>query len=238
MKKAEVPILIDTLKELYPGATCELTHRNPFELLIAVILSAQCTDKLVNEVTPGLFAKYPTPDAMQELTQEQMEEEIRRIGLFRNKAKNILETCRRLVAEQGGQVPNEYDYLVSLPGVGRKTANVVLSTAFGVPAIAVDTHVDRLAHRLGLTKAKNVLDTEKDLMRKLPKEEWTFTHHALILHGRRVCGARSPKCEICPLNPICTEFAKLSKAAAKASIKSAAKSATRLSSKREKSPKQ
>jgi endonuclease-3 len=215
MKKAEIPVLLEHLQQLYPDATCELIHRNPFELLIAVVLSAQCTDKLVNEVTPGLFEKYPTPDVMAELTQEEMEDAIRRIGLFRNKAKNILETCRRLTAEKGGEVPNDYDYLVSLPGVGRKTANVVLSTAFGVPAIAVDTHVDRLSHRLGLTKAANVLETEKDLMRKLPKEHWTFTHHALILHGRRVCAARSPKCYLCPLQEICSHYKKESKAASK-----------------------
>jgi len=215
MKKAEIPVLLHQLEHLYPDATCELIHRNPFELLIAVILSAQCTDKLVNEVTPGLFEKHPTPAEMAELTQEEMEAEIRRIGLFRNKAKNILETCRRLVHEQGGQVPNDYDYLVSLPGVGRKTANVVLSTAFGVPAIAVDTHVDRLAHRLGLTKATNVLQTEEDLMRKLPKDRWTFAHHALILHGRRVCAARTPKCELCPMQDICAHYKKASKAASK-----------------------
>jgi endonuclease-3 len=219
MKKAEVPILIEHLTTLYPDATCELIHRNPFELLIAVILSAQCTDKLVNEVTPGLFANYPTAFEMAKLSQEAMEEEIRRIGLFRNKAKNILETCRRLVDEQNGEVPNDYEYLVSLPGVGRKTANVVLSTAFGVPAIAVDTHVDRLAHRLGLSKATNVLQTEKDLMRKLPKEKWTFAHHALILHGRRVCGARSPKCGMCPMTEICAHAKKESKAAAKKATK-------------------
>lgn len=222
MKKAEIPVLIEQLQEMYPDATCELVHQNPFELLIAVILSAQCTDKLVNEVTPGLFAKYPTPADFVNLTQEEMEEAIRRIGLFRNKAKNILETCRRLVEEQGGEVPNDYEYLVSLPGVGRKTANVVLSTAFGVPAIAVDTHVDRLSHRLGLSKATNVLQTEKDLMRKLPKEHWTFTHHALILHGRRVCGARSPKCEICPLQEICSHYKQASKTAAKRTRKARA----------------
>lgn len=223
MKKAEVPILIERLRELYPDATCELVHRNPFELLIAVILSAQCTDKLVNEVTPGLFAKYPAPHDFLPLSQEQMEEEIRRIGLFRNKAKNILETCRRLVEEHDGQVPNDYDVLVSLPGVGRKTANVVLSTAFGVPAIAVDTHVDRLSHHLGLTKATNVLQTEKDLMKKLPKSEWTFLHHALILHGRRVCSARSPKCHNCSLQEICDYNKKASKVTKPASKSKAAK---------------
>ncbi|MGZ4111014.1 MAG: endonuclease III [Tumebacillaceae bacterium] len=223
MKKAEVPQLIEHLQDMYPDANCELNYNNPFELLIAVILSAQCTDKLVNEVTPGLFAKYPTPAAMAATSQEEMEEAIRRIGLFRNKAKNIVETARRLVEEQQSEVPNDYDYLVSLPGVGRKTANVVLSTAFGVPAIAVDTHVDRLSHRLGLTKAENVLQTEKDLMRKIPKEHWTFTHHALILHGRRVCAARSPKCEICPLQAICTHYQKESKTAAKRTRKTVAK---------------
>ncbi|TCP59462.1 DNA-(apurinic or apyrimidinic site) lyase /endonuclease III [Tumebacillus sp. BK434] len=221
MKKAEVPVLIQHLKEMYPDAHCELVHNNPFELLIAVVLSAQCTDKLVNEVTPGLFAKYPKPEDYLNVTQAEMEDAIRRIGLFRNKAKNILETCRRLFEEQGGQVPNDYEYLVSLPGVGRKTANVVLSTAFGVPAIAVDTHVDRLSHRLGLTKAENVLQTEHDLMKKLPKEEWTFTHHALILHGRRVCAARSPKCEICPLQSICDHYKKETKKAAKQTRKKA-----------------
>lgn len=219
MKKAEVPVLIEQLQQLYPDATCELIHHNPFELLIAVILSAQCTDKLVNEVTPGLFAKHPTAFDIAKLSQEEMEEEIRRIGLFRNKAKNILETCRRLVEEHSGDVPNDYDYLVSLPGVGRKTANVVLSTAFGVPAIAVDTHVDRLSHRLGLTKATNVLQTEKDLMRKLPKDQWTFAHHALILHGRRVCSARSPKCGQCSITEICAHYKKESKAAAKKATK-------------------
>lgn len=215
MKKAEIPILIEHLQQLYPDAACELVYNNPFELLIAVILSAQCTDKLVNEVTPGLFATYPTPEIMASASLEEMENAIRRIGLFRNKAKNILETSRRLAEEQGGEVPNDYDYLVSLPGVGRKTANVVQSVAFGVPAIAVDTHVDRLAHRLGLSKATNVLATEQDLMRKLPKEHWTFTHHALILHGRRVCAARSPKCGMCPMQEICSHYKKESKAASK-----------------------
>ncbi|MFD2168778.1 endonuclease III [Tumebacillus lipolyticus] len=221
MKKADVPVLIEHLREMYPDAHCELLYNNPFELLIAVILSAQCTDKLVNEVTPGLFEKYPHPHDYLRLSQAEMEEQIRRIGLFRNKAKNILETCKRLVAEQKGQVPNDYDYLVSLPGVGRKTANVVLSTAFGIPAIAVDTHVDRLAHRMGMTKATNVLQTERDLMRKLPQAEWTFVHHALILHGRRVCGARSPKCEICPLQTICDHYKKGRKTALKQPSKQA-----------------
>lgn len=208
MKKNEIPLLLEHLESLYPGANCELVHQNPFELLIAVILSAQCTDKLVNEVTKDLFAKYPRPEDFLKLTQEELENEIRRIGLFRSKAKHILVTCRILVEKYNGQVPNDYEALVSLPGVGRKTANVVISTAFGVPAIAVDTHVDRLSHRLGLTKATNVLETEKDLMKKLPKEKWTFSHHALILHGRRVCNARNPKCEICLLQDICIHYKK------------------------------
>jgi endonuclease-3 len=211
MKKNEIPKLIQHLENLYPGANCELVHRNPFELLIAVILSAQCTDKLVNEVTPGLFEKYPSPESFLALTPEELEMEIRRIGLFRSKAKHILQTCRILVEKYNGEVPCDYDALVELPGVGRKTANVVISTAFGVPAIAVDTHVDRLSHRLGLTKATNVLDTEKDLMKKLPKEKWTFAHHALILHGRRVCSARNPKCNICPIQEICAYYKKVGK---------------------------
>jgi endonuclease-3 len=208
MKKNEISLLIHHLETLYPDANCELVHRNPFELLIAVILSAQSTDKLVNEVTKDLFVKYPKPEDFLQLTQEELEHALRRIGLFRSKAKHILETCRILVKNYDSQVPNDYEALVSLPGVGRKTANVVMSTAFGVPAIAVDTHVDRLAHRLGLSKAANVLNTEKDLMKKLPKEKWTFSHHALILHGRRVCSARNPKCHICPMQEICTNFKK------------------------------
>lgn len=208
MRKHDIPVLLHHLEDMYPDANCELVYRNPFELLVAVILSAQCTDKLVNEVTPDLFAKYPGPRDFLHLSQEKLENEIRRIGLFRSKAKHILETCRILVEKYGGEVPKDYDALVALPGVGRKTANVVMSVAFGVPAIAVDTHVDRLSHRLGLTKAKNVLETEKDLMNKLPKEKWTFAHHALILHGRRVCLARSPKCHICPLQEVCTYFKK------------------------------
>lgn len=206
MKKTEIPTLLRHLEDLYPDAACELNYRNPFELLIAVILSAQCTDKLVNQVTPDLFAKHPKPEDYVNLTQEQLENEIRRIGLYRAKAKHILETCRILVEKYEGEVPKDFDSLVKLPGVGRKTANVVVSTAFGVPAIAVDTHVDRLSHRLGLSKAKNVLDTEKDLMKKLPVEKWTFAHHALILHGRRICAARSPKCSACPMQDICAYF--------------------------------
>lgn len=194
------------LENLYPDAGCELVHRNPFELLIAVILSAQSTDKLVNEITPDLFAKYPAPENFLSLTQEELENEIRKIGLFRSKAKHILETCKILTEKYEGRVPNDYEALVALPGVGRKTANVVMSTAFGVPAIAVDTHVNRLSHRLGLTKATNVLATEKELMKKLPKEKWTFAHHALIWHGRRVCSARNPKCHICPLQEICSHY--------------------------------
>lgn len=208
MKKNEIPKLIEHLETMYPGAECELVHQNPFELLIAVILSAQCTDKLVNEVTPGLFAKYPTPESFLKISQEEMENEIRRIGLFRSKAKHILETCHLIVEKYGGTVPNDYHALIGLPGVGRKTANVVMSNAFDIPAIAVDTHVDRLSHRLGLTQANNVLDTEKDLMRMLPKKKWIFSHHALILHGRRVCNARNPKCDICPIQEICDYYKK------------------------------
>lgn len=230
MKKNETSLLIHHLETLYPDANCELVHRNSFELLIAVILSAQSTDKLVNEVTKDLFVKYPTPEDFLQLTQEELEHELRRIGLFRSKAKHILETCRILVEKYGSQVPNDYEALVSLPGVGRKTANVVMSTAFGVPAIAVDTHVDRLAHRLGLSKATNVLNTEKDLMKKLPKEKWTFAHHALILHGRRVCSARNPKCHICPMQEICTHFIKEGKVRTKKAQATSARASAKESS--------
>lgn len=206
MNKAKVQEMLNHLTELYPDADCELHYQNPFQLLIAVILSAQCTDKLVNQVTPGLFEKFPDAVAFSEATVSEIEEAIRKIGLFRSKAKHIKEACRILVEKYEGEVPSDHKLLTDLPGVGRKTANVVQSVAFGVPAIAVDTHVDRLAHRIGLTKATTVLKTEEDLMKKIPKSNWVFTHHALILHGRRVCVARSPKCDICPLTDLCTHY--------------------------------
>lgn len=200
-----VPIrkIMDTLAAMYPDAHCELRFRNPFELLIATILSAQSTDRQVNKVTERLFAKYPTPQDFLSLSEEELAEEIRGLGLYRNKSKNILQTCRILVEQYGGEVPAEREALEKLPGVGRKTANVVLSNAFGIPALAVDTHVHRVSNRLGLATSNNPLETEKQLTRRIPQEEWSIAHHRLIWHGRRICSARNPKCGICELAPYC-----------------------------------
>ncbi|MBO2532704.1 MAG: endonuclease III [Planifilum fulgidum] len=194
---------MDTLAAMYPDAHCELRFRNPFELLIATILSAQSTDRQVNKVTERLFAKYPTPQDFLSLSEEELAEEIRGLGLYRNKSKNILQTCRILVEQYGGEVPAEREALEKLPGVGRKTANVVLSNAFGIPALAVDTHVHRVSNRLGLATSNNPLETEKQLTRRIPREEWSIAHHRLIWHGRRICSARNPKCGICDLAPYC-----------------------------------
>ena len=206
IKKAkQVPVeeILSILQQMYPDAHCELNYRNPFELLIATILSAQTTDRQVNIVTHDLFEEYQTPEDFLTLTEEELATKIRGIGLFRNKSKNILKTCQLLISKYGGQVPNKREELESLPGVGRKTANVVLSNAFSIPALAVDTHVQRVSNRLGLANSKNPLETEKQLMKKIPKERWIDTHHQLIWHGRRVCHARNPKCDQCKLNGVC-----------------------------------
>ncbi len=202
-KRVPTQKILTTLEEMYPDAHCELNYRNPFELLIATILSAQTTDRQVNIVTRNLFAKYPTPEDFLTLTEEELAAEIRGIGLYRNKSKNILKTCQLLVSKFEGDVPNTREQLESLPGVGRKTANVVLSNAFSVPALAVDTHVQRVSNRLALADSKNPLETERQLMRKVPKHKWIDTHHQLIWHGRRLCHARNPKCDQCRLLPYC-----------------------------------
>lgn len=191
------------LEETYRGAKPELHFRNPFELLIAVILSAQCTDKRVNITTARLFQKAATPDAVLALGLSGLEAEIKDCGLFRNKAKNIMATCRTLVEEFDGEVPEDYDTLLKLPGVGRKTANVVTSVAFGRPAIAVDTHVFRIANRLKLAVGETPLAVEKGLMKNIPREKWSAAHHWLIYHGRRVCKANRPLCGECPLVEVC-----------------------------------
>ncbi len=203
--KNEVPVreILDILADCYPDAHCELNYRNPFELLIATILSAQSTDAQVNKVTAQLFEKYPTPYHFLTLTEEELAFEIRSLGLFRNKSKNILKTCRLLVEEYNGEVPSEREALEKLPGVGRKTASVVLSNAFNVPALAVDTHVHRVANRIGLANSKNTMETERQLTSQIPREEWSITHHRIIWHGRRVCSARNPKCNVCALLPVC-----------------------------------
>jgi len=202
-KRVPTRKILDTLAELYPDAHCELDYRNPFELLIATILSAQSTDRQVNKVTQNLFARFPTPESFLTLTEEELAEHIRGLGLFRNKSKNILETCRILVEKYGGEVPQEREKLEALPGVGRKTANVVLSNAFGIPALAVDTHVHRVSNRLALADSTTPLETEKQLMKRVPRAEWSDTHHRIIWHGRRVCSARNPKCHQCALLPHC-----------------------------------
>lgn len=198
--------ILDTLKTMFPDAKCELNHRNAFELTIAVVLSAQCTDKKVNEVTRDLFKKYQSPWDYINVPIEELENDIKRIGLYRNKAKNIRKLCDALIEKYDGEVPRSYDELVGLAGVGRKTANVVVSNAFGVPAIAVDTHVERVSKRLGICRWKDsVLEVEKTLQRMVPKEEWTDTHHRLIFFGRYHCTARNPHCPECPLLDICRE---------------------------------
>ncbi len=191
------------LEETYRGAKPELVFSNAFELLIAVILSAQCTDKRVNVTTARLFQKAATPEAILEMGLAQLEEEIRDCGLFRNKAKNILAACRILCEKYGGQVPDSFADLESLPGVGRKTANVVMSVAFHHPAIAVDTHVFRISNRLKLATGTTPLEVEKELQRVIPREKWSDAHHWLIWHGRKICKARKPLCGTCPLADVC-----------------------------------
>ena len=196
--------IVRLLKKEYPAAECALVHDSPFELLIATILSAQCTDERVNIVTKDLFAKYPTPAEMAAVPIGQLEKLVQSTGFFRNKAKNIHACCVKLVDEHGGQVPAEMDKLFDLPGVGRKTANVVLGTAFRIASgVVVDTHVTRLSQRLGLTEHEDAVKIEQDLIAVLPKKEWIDFSHRLIWHGRRVCKARKPLCDGCVLEKIC-----------------------------------
>lgn len=191
------------LEREYFDDICALEFGNPFQLLIATILSAQTTDVQVNKVTPALFAKFADAASLAALDPEQLEPYIRSIGFFRTKARNIVLACRALQQQYGGQVPDTLEQLIKLPGVGRKTANVVLSNAFGQDAIAVDTHVFRVSNRLGLARAKNVADTEVQLQTNIPQEKWSRAHHWLIWHGRRVCDARKPACDTCALRGCC-----------------------------------
>ncbi|MGA8943567.1 MAG: endonuclease III [Thermoactinomyces sp.] len=202
-KRVPTRKILEQLEKMYPDAYCELHFKTPFQLLIATILSAQSTDRQVNKITKNLFAKFPSPHDFIQLTEDELAEYIRGLGLYRNKSRNILQTCRILVSEYDGEVPKERKKLEALPGVGRKTANVVLSNAFGIPALAVDTHVHRVANRLALADSKTPLETEQQLMKKVPRARWSDTHHQLIWHGRRCCTARSPKCERCDLLPYC-----------------------------------
>jgi len=200
---ARVAALIELLDRSYPGATTALRHENPLQLLIATILSAQCTDERVNQTTPALFARYPDAAAFAAASQADLEGMIRSTGFFRNKARSIRECCADIVARYGGEVPRSMEALLSLRGVGRKTANVVLGNAYGVPGVVVDTHVQRLSRRLGLTAETDPVKIEFALMPVVPRERWTVFSHWLILHGRRVCVARKPRCSICPIAPHC-----------------------------------
>jgi endonuclease-3 len=196
--------ILRRLEKMYPGATCALHHENPWQLLVATILSAQCTDKLVNEVTPGLFAKYPTPMDFASVRQEVLANDIHRTGFFNNKAKSIIGAAKRVVAEFGGEVPRTMEEMLTIPGAARKTANVVLGTAYGIASgVVVDTHVQRLAARLDLTKNTNPVKIEQDLMNTVPQSKWILFSHELILHGRALCQARNPKCAACELNSLC-----------------------------------
>lgn len=203
IKQDDVIKVLDILEETYPDAECALNHKNVYELIVAVALSAQTTDKSVNQVSPALFERYPDAEALAAAEPSEVEEYIKRIGMYRTKAKNIVAMAQKICCDFGGKVPNDYDSLISLPGVGRKTANVVLAVGFRQQRIAVDTHVFRVANRIGLADEKDVLKTELSLMERVPEERWSRTHHSLIFHGRQCCDARKPKCDSCPVNIYC-----------------------------------
>src|SRR5580658_1272645 len=203
-RKARIAEILRRLDKMYPNATCALHHRNPWELLVATILSAQCTDKRVNLVTPGLFAKYPTPRDFAAVKPEVLAEDIRSTGFFNNKAKSIVGAAKKIVGEFGGKVPRTIEEMLTIPGAARKTANVVLGTAYGIASgVVVDTHVQRIAARLDLTKETDPVKIERDLMKIVPKDRWILFSHRLILHGRALCVARGPKCGECGLNSLC-----------------------------------
>lgn len=198
--------ILDILEQTYPDAECELNYTSAFELLIATILSAQCTDVRVNKVTEELFKKYNKPEDFAKLSTAEISEEIKSCGLFKSKAQKIKETSVILCSNYGGEVPDNMEELIKLPGVGRKTANVVLSNAFGVDAIAVDTHVFRVSNRIGLVKTDTPEKTEFELMKVLPKKRWSKAHHLIIFHGRRICKARKPECNVCPIVEYCDYY--------------------------------
>ncbi|AAO34992.1 endonuclease III [Clostridium tetani] len=211
MNKKIIKKVIETLSRTYPEAKCELDFKSPYELLVATILSAQCTDKRVNKVTSELFKGYNTPEKIIELSQEELGEKIKSCGFYNNKSKNILGATQKILEKFKGKVPKTMEELMSLPGVGRKTANVVLSNAFGVPAIAVDTHVFRVSNRTGIAKGKNPDEVEMELMKNIDKDMWSITHHYLIWHGRYTCKSRKPQCEECPIAPYCEYFTGIEK---------------------------
>lgn len=203
-KKARVAKILALLDQLYPNATCALIHRNAWELLVATILSAQCTDKRVNEVTPGLFAKYPTIQDFAHASQAELANDIRTTGFFNNKSKSVIGAARKIIGEFHGEVPRTIGELLTVPGAARKTSNVVLGTAFGIASgVVVDTHVQRVSKRLDLTKQSDPVKIEKDLMKVLPESRWILFSHQIIHHGRALCIARKPRCAECALDPIC-----------------------------------
>lgn len=203
LKENEIQEALALLEEMHPEAACALDHRSRFELIVAVVLSAQTTDVSVNKVTPALFERYPDAPALAAADPDDVSEIIHTIGLYKNKSVNIVKLAAKICDDFGGEVPGSFDELVSLPGVGRKTANVVLAEAFGVPAIAVDTHVFRVSNRIGIANAKDVEKTEEQLRKRIPEEQWIRSHHLLIFHGRKICHARKPDCDACKLSQIC-----------------------------------
>ncbi len=206
LSKRKTVEALDEMAALFPNAQCELLHRNVFQLLTATLLSAQATDVSVNKVTPSLFDRFPTPEAFVAAPLDSIMQEIKTIGLYRTKGANIQKCCKMLLEDFGGEVPQTLEELTKLPGVGRKTANVVMSVGFNIPAIAVDTHVERISKRLRIAPQKaSVLEVEELLMKKIPKERWSDAHHQMIFFGRYHCTARNPKCEVCPLLSMCKE---------------------------------
>jgi endonuclease-3 len=203
-RATRVKKILATLDKMYPNVTCALHHSSPWELLVATILSAQCTDKRVNMVTPGLFRKYPTIQDFAGVSQDELAQDIKSTGFFNNKSKSVIGAANKILNDFGGEIPREIDQLLTVPGAARKTANVVLGTAFGIASgVVVDTHVQRISHRLDLTKEIEPVKIEKDLMRIIPKEKWILFSHQIIHHGRALCVARNPKCAECKLDPLC-----------------------------------
>jgi endonuclease III len=203
-RQARLKKILAILDQMYPNVTCALNHSNPWELLVATILSAQCTDKRVNMVTPGLFRKYPSMRDFAGARQEELAQDIRSTGFFNNKAKSVIGAARKIISDFGGEIPRDIDQLLTVPGAARKTANVVLGTAFGIASgVVVDTHVQRIARRLDLTKADDPVRIEKDLIRILPRDKWILFSHQIIHHGRALCTARNPRCAECGLQPLC-----------------------------------
>lgn len=203
-RQARIAKILVGLDKMYPGVTCALTHSNPWELLVATILSAQCTDKRVNQVTPGLFKKYPTMQDFAAVPQDELAQDIRSTGFFNNKARSVIGAARKILSDYGGEIPQDIDKLLTVPGAARKTANVVLGTAYGIASgVVVDTHVQRISQRLDLTKETEPVKIERDLMKIIPQDRWILFSHQLIHHGRALCIARKPRCAECGIANLC-----------------------------------